>query len=132
MSTTPLPGWDRLRHSGLLLDAPRLLVVARLAPSPLARYHEEELRRQAAAQLAGDADSSAFVAFVLERVCGFAPGTGTWLRGSSLGAEWSRRTPTGETAKPRHLWRGDRGAILPVFLDDEKLVLLYGGLMVAF
>ena len=122
MSIMTLPGWDRMRHSGLLLDAPRLLVVARLAPPPLARYHVEELRRQAAAQLAGDADNSAFVAFVLERVCGFAPGTGTWLRGSSLGAEWSRRTPTGETAKPRHLWRGDHGAILPVFLDDEKHV----------
>jgi hypothetical protein len=122
MSIMTLPGWDRMRHGGLLLDAPRLLVVARLAPPPLARYHIEELRRQAAAQLAGDSDSSAFVAFVLERVCGFAPGTGTWLRGSSLDAEWSRRTPTGETAKPRHLWRGDRGAILPVFLDDEKQV----------
>jgi hypothetical protein len=122
MNTHPLPGWDRLRHGGLLLDAPRLSAVARLTPSPLNGYHAEELRRQAAALLAGDADASAFVAFVLERVCGFAPGNGTWLRGHALGAEWSRRTPTGETAKPRHLWRGPHGAILPVFLDSEKHV----------
>jgi hypothetical protein len=107
MSVASLPGWDRLRHGGLLLDAPRLQVVSRLEPVALSRYQEEELRRQASAMLAGDADASAFVTFVLERVCGFAPGAGTWLRGPSVGSEWNRRTPTGETAKPRHLWRGD-------------------------
>jgi hypothetical protein len=122
MNAHPLPGWDRLRHGGLLLDAPRLQVVARLAPTALAGYHAEELRRQAAALLAGDADASSFVAFVLERICGFAPGNGVWLRGPALGAEWSRRTPTGETAKPRHLWRGPNGATLPIFLDSEKHV----------
>lgn len=122
MNTSPLPGWDRLRHGGLLLDAPRLQVVAQLTPPPLAYHHEQELRRQAAAMLAGDGDPSSFVAFVLERVCGFAPGIGEWLRGSALGAEWTRRTPTGETIKPRHMWRGTHGAILPVFLDSEKHV----------
>jgi hypothetical protein len=122
MNAHSLPGWDRLRHGGLLLDAPRLHVVARLTPAALAGYHAEELRRQAAALLAGDAETSSFVAFVLERVCGFAPGNGTWFRGPALGAEWGRRTPTGETAKPRHLWRGPNGATLPVFLDSEKHV----------
>ena len=127
MSVASLPGWDRLRHGGLFLDAPRLQVVGRLEPEALSHFHEEELRRQAAALLAGDADASAFVAFVLERVCGFATGEGTWLRGPSVGSEWNRRTPTGETAKPRHLWRGRHGAILPVFLDNEKQIGLGRG-----
>jgi hypothetical protein len=122
MSVAALPGWDRLRHGGLLLDAPRLQIMGRLEQPALSRYHEEELRRQAAALLAGNADTSAFVALVLERVCGFAPGEGTWLRGSAVGSEWNRRTPTGETAKPRHLWQGSHGAILPVFLDTEKQI----------
>ena len=122
MSTMSLAGWDRLRHGGLLLDAPRLLVVARLAPPALGRHHEEELRRQTSALMSGNADTSTFVAFVLERVCGFAPGNGAWVRGSALGTEWNRRTPTGETVKPRHLWQGPQGAVLPVFLDSEKQV----------
>lgn len=122
MSEAPLPGWDRLRHGGLLLDPPRLQTVAALQPGPLGGYHDQELRRQAAALLAGEGEASAFVAFVLERVCGFAPGTGSWTRGSGIGAEWSRRTPTGDTIKPRHLWRGDHGALLPVFLDSERQV----------
>ena len=33
---------------------------------------------------------------------------------------WGRRAVTGETVKPRHLWQGQRGARLPVFLDDGK------------
>lgn len=122
MSSSPLSGWDRLRHGGLLLDTPRLQVVAQLTPPPLAYHHEQELRRQAAAMLAGDGDPSSFVVFVLERICGFSLGIGTWQRGSAVGAEWSRRTPTGETVKPRHLWRGSHDAIVPVFLDNEKHV----------
>jgi hypothetical protein len=122
MSEASLPGWDRLRHGGLLLDPPRLQSVAALQPGPLWSYHDQELRRQAAALLACEGEASAFVAFVLERVCGFAPGTGPWTRGSAIGAEWSRRTPTGDTIKPRHLWRGDHGALLPVFLESERQV----------
>jgi hypothetical protein len=122
MSTMSLTGWDRLRHGGLLLDAPRLLVVARLVPPALGWHHEEELRRQTSALMSGNADTSTFVAFVLERVCGFSPGNGAWVRGSALGTEWNRRTPTGETVKPRHLWQGPQGAVLPVFLDSEKQV----------
>ncbi|MFZ4629148.1 MAG: Eco57I restriction-modification methylase domain-containing protein, partial [Blastocatellia bacterium] len=122
MNATSFPGWDRLRHDGLLLDAPRLQGVARLAPPALAPYHAEELRRQASALLAGETDTSGFVTFVLERVCGFVAGSGTWRRGPGVGTEWSRRTPTGETVKPRHLWQGPHGAILPVFLDSEKQV----------
>jgi len=122
MSEAPLPGWDRLRHGGLLLDPQRLQTVAALQPGPLGGYHDQELRRQAAALLAGDGEASAFVAFVVERVCGFAPGTGAWARGSAVGSEWNRRTPTGETLKPRHLWRGAHGALLPVFLDSERQV----------
>ncbi|MFM7550738.1 MAG: Eco57I restriction-modification methylase domain-containing protein [Cyanobacteriota bacterium] len=122
MSEAPLPGWDRLRHGGLLLDPQRLQTVAGLQPGPLGGYHDQELRRQAAALLAGDGEASAFVAFVLERVCGFAPGTGAWSRGSAVGSEWNHRTPTGETLKPRHIWRGAHGARLPVFLDSERQV----------
>lgn len=122
MSEASLPGWDRLRHGGLLLDPQRLQTVAALQPGPLGGYHDQELRRQAAALLAGDGEASTFVAFVLERVCGFAPGTGAWARGSAVGSEWNRRTPTGETLKPRHLWRGAHGSLLPVFLDAERQV----------
>ena len=120
MNRSALPGWDRLRHGGLLLDAQRLQEVAQLEPPPLRPHVEQELRRAAAAALARQGEASSFVAFVLEKVCGFASEQGAWLRGPNIGAEWARRTPAGESVKPRHLWRGAQGALLPVFLDAEK------------
>jgi len=121
-----LPGWADLRHAGLLLDPQRLGVVAAHEPAPLSSWTEAELRRRAARLLDDGADAGEFVAFVLEQVCGFAPGTteadGQWLRGSAVPADWGRQALTGETVKPRHLWRGPSGATLPVFIDDQRRV----------
>ncbi len=113
-----LPGWDRLRHSGLLLDGMRLATLARQAPAPLDAWTERQLRQRAGAMLDGDAEASSFVAFVLEQVCGLDASTGAWTRGSSVASDWGRRAVTGETVKPRHLWQGRHGGRLPVFIDD--------------
>ncbi len=88
-------------------------------PDPLPPFNERELRRLATASLDGSANAPDFVSFVLEKVCGFTATNGTWQRGSQVGAEWGRRAVTGETVKPRQLWRGPNGAILPVFFDAE-------------
>ena len=118
--TQTLPGWDRLNHHGLLLDLSRLQDMARFAPPPLDDYTARRLRLRAGALTEDNADRPAFVAFVLEQVCGLDAGTGTWLRGSSVPSGERRRTATGETVKPSHLWKGIRGARLPVFIDDSK------------
>ena len=118
-----LPGWDRLRHGGLLLDAARLAALSQSVPGPLAGHIERQLRQRAGAILDGEAyrnggATSSFVAFVLEEVCGLDASTGTWARGNRVAASWGRRAITGETVKPRHLWTGKRGRCLPVFLDE--------------
>ena len=121
MNASLLAGWERLRFGGLLLDAQRLqAIVAQLQPLPLAPHYEQELRRAVAARLAGDGDAASLVTLVFEKVCGFGPGSGAWLRGANVVSEWSRRALTGESVKPRQLWRGEHGAVLPVFFDDEK------------
>ena len=140
-----LPGRERLRHGGLLLDGVWLQAIARSGHvlAPLDGYTERKLRQRAGAMLdgagagsgdgggsgvcvsgaggeSGSAGVSGFVAFVLERVCGFDASTGAWSRGSNVAPAGGRRAVTGETVKPRHLWTGRRGARLPVFLDDGK------------
>lgn len=119
---TALTGWDRLRHAGLLLDAQRLREVAAQAPGPLSVFHERELRRQAATLMDDSGEAAAFVAFVLEDLCGFTRSTGNWQRGTQVPSEWGRPAVTGETVKPRHLWQGRAGGVLPVFLDREKRI----------
>ncbi len=118
-----IPGWDLLRHGGLLLDPARLRRIAEHVPAPLDRYCERELRKRFSALADESAPASDVIAYVLEHACGFTPRDGAeWLRGSAVPAEYSRRAVTGETIKPRHLWLAENGAVLPVFIDDEKHV----------
>ena len=115
-----LPGWERLRHGGLLLDGPRLATLASNTPDPLKAWTERQLRQRAIATLDGNGEASPFVTFVLEHVCGFDGSTGTWTRGNHVAPDWGRRAITGETVKPRQLWEDRRGGRLPVFVDDSR------------
>lgn len=112
--------WNNLRHSGLLLDTDRLRRVAGHCPEPLNWFYEQELRRKAIAVLDDGSDVSDFIRFVIEKICGFTDSTGKWHRGPQVGAEWSRRTITGQMIKPRHIWLGDSNSILPIFIDTEN------------
>jgi hypothetical protein len=115
-----LPGWELLRHGGLLLDPPRLREFAKHTPRDLGAHVERDLRKRITGLLDDGADLSEFVGFFLEQACGFGPESGRWLRGPSIGSEHSRVAITKETIKPRHLWLGPNGAMLPVFIDTEK------------
>ena len=107
MNGIELIGWDRLRHGGLLLDPPRLRRIAEHAPAPLSSYQERELRRQAGGASRRRRERRRTSSrFVLEEICGFTAANGSWQRGPQVGAEWGRRAVTGETVKPRQLWRG--------------------------
>ena len=122
LSKSELFGWDRLRHGGLLLDAPRLREIAARQPEPLPAYLERELRQRAAAVLEGNGDVPNLVSFVLRKVCGFYENIGRWRRGNQVSPEWGRIAVTGETVKPRQLWEGLDGGLLPVFIDRERRV----------
>ena len=124
----PIPGWDQLRHTGLLLDGSRLHALAGFTPKALDEFVERRLRQRAAAVVGGVDDpgsisvKSQFVSFVLEQVCGFDGASGSWQRGTRISRKHGRRAVTGETIKPRHLWSGPQGASLPVFIDDAKRI----------
>ena len=123
----PIPGWDQLRHAGLLLDGQRLHSLAEYVPEALNQHVEQQLRRRATALMGGDdlggtSAISHFVSFVLEEVCGFGGPLGSWQRGSQVPPAQGRRAVTGETVKPRHLWSGSHGALLPVFIGEAKRI----------
>ena len=114
-----LPGWDRLRHGGLLFDAARAAELAKFVPKqPLTGLVESRFRRLADAlgESKDAAAASRFVSYTLDEVCGFAR-AGGWTRGNKVSTEEGRRALTGELTKPRSLWTGRNGARLPVFFD---------------
>jgi len=115
--------WNNLLHGGLLLDAQRLRNLIPEGPAPLDVFQEDRLRRRIISfQDDPDEKRGQFVAFVLESVCGMARPLGEWSCGSEVSASWSRRAITGESIRPRHLWISPGGAVVPVFIDDEKRI----------
>lgn len=118
--TDPLPGWERLRHAGLLFDKTRLEELAKFVPTRLYDYKSQKLRQFANAILDGTGKSSTFVAFVLQVICGLDGTVGRWERGSNVPASLNRRAVTGEMVKPNHIWIGQNGGLIPIFIDDSK------------
>jgi hypothetical protein len=104
----------------LLLDAARLRKITARDIVPLAPYHAEVLRRMLSGlgEMTGS-ETTPLIIFVLEVICGFGAGSGNWTRGAQIGVDWGRRAVTGESIRPRHLWRGPHGSVLPVFTEDE-------------
>ena len=115
-----LPGWEQLRHGGLLFDEARLQELAGFVPNELYEYKSQKLRQLANGLLEGEHARlrSKFVIFVLDAVCGLDGTTGHWQRGGNVDSSWGRRTMTGEAVRPNHVWKGHRGGILPVFIDE--------------
>lgn len=113
--------WNNLLHGGLLLDTQRLRNLIPEDPAPLDSFEEDRLRRRITTFLDDpDEKRGQFVSFVLEAVCGLRRPLGEWSRGSEVSTAWSRRAITGESIRPRHLWISPNGAVVPVFIDDEK------------
>ena len=112
--------WSNLQHGGLLLDTQRLTKLISTDPADLNAYNEDRLRRRLI-QFQDDPAThrGELVSFVLESICGFANPVGEWKRGGQIGTKWSRKAITGESVRPRHLWLGEHGATLPVFIDDQ-------------
>lgn len=121
MSEERFQWWNNLLHGGLLLDAQRLRNLIPEDLKPLDGFQEDRLRRQITSfQDDPDEKRGHFVAFVLESVCGLKRPLGEWSRGSEVSTAWSRRAITGEAIRPRHVWISPHGAVVPVFIDDEK------------
>ena len=98
-----LPGWNDLRHGGLLLDAQRQSEIAALpAPPAPDAWIESELRRRS--DLLRDADPDRqrretpdFIAFVLERLCGFRHTAASGTTAASRATAAPRTTAASDT-----------------------------------
>ena len=109
--------WTSLKHGGLLIAPSKLgeyFVPQRLRP--LSLYVEDRLRRDVTRLQNGDESQlGALLDTVLEDVLGLS---GTWQKGPLVGPEWTQQAITRDAIKPRRVWQGEYGAVLPVFVAD--------------
>jgi hypothetical protein len=109
--------WEHLNHGGLLIGPAQLEEHYLEAISPLPSAVAEGLRRAIVRLSEGESSLSTFLDTVLEDVLGLD--AHEWIKGP--GAEWSQAAITKEKIRPRRVWTGPNGAILPVF--DTRSVL---------
>lgn len=111
--------WASLKHGGLLIAPSKLseFFVAE-SLSPLPRFIEDRLRRDVTRLQNGEEDHlSTFLDTVLEEVLGL---TGDWQKGSQVDRTWSYPAITREVIRPRRVWMGAHGEVLPVFVADGQ------------
>ncbi len=114
--------WASLRHGGLLLSPQRVIEFSPNRIEPLPDWLGDRLRGDVLRMADGGGNDAASTVLdtVLERLCGFAEGPESrWQRGNHVEARFGRRSVMGEMVKPRRVWLGPRGGVLPVFVDDE-------------
>lgn len=114
--------WSSLRHKGMLIAPSRVPEYFAEQPAPLSSYLVERLRRALTRFEADSAEGGRhLLTAVLHGVCGMdGQGGGHWYVGSDIDSKWAVRAPTGEVIRPRRLWQGPNGGLLPVFVDSEK------------
>jgi hypothetical protein len=112
--------WESLRHFGLLLAPEQVAALeSDHQAEPLPWYRIDQLRRELNRREAGEVDTGQFVAWVLDKLCGFEGRDGVWTRGSSVSTEWSQTLIAGDVSRPRHVWTSHQHGALPVFIDSS-------------
>ncbi len=116
--------WASLKHEGLLI-APAKLVEFFVPESlaPLSSYWESALRREVTELQSNNSNNiGKLLDVVLEKILELPEHE--WQKGNQLDRSWSCQGITGETIKPRRVWQGSKGEVLPVFVPDEPIARL--------
>lgn len=130
----PKPSQDRnqsyacfaaLNFGGLFISASRLAELA-ATPLPALPYSQaEQLRRCTTAFDGEDASFSALLDFILQDFCGLP--AEEWQKAQEVAARWAMQSYTGVQVKPRRVWQGPQGEILPLFVPQEGASRMRGG-----
>lgn len=110
--------WGELRHGGLLLSPAALGgFVAQALPGVPSRQIDV-LRTCVTPLLADETPDSEAVTRAMDALLEGYLGLATrWLK--EVPPAWGRRAMTGEVVKPRRLWEGEAGEVLPVFVAAD-------------
>lgn len=112
--------WASLNHGGLLIAPAKLAEQFPPQLDALAPALADRLRRDLTRlREGGEERLGAFLDTVLEDVLGLS--RVRWTKGSEVDRAWSIPAVTREIIRPRRVWLGPNGAVLPVFIADAAL-----------
>lgn len=112
--------WASLKHGGLLVSPSKLAEFFPEDLDPLPRHLADRLRRDVMRVRDGDEKHlSTLLGTVLEEVLELSKEG--WLKSGAVDSGWSQRAITREIIKPRRVWRGANGSVLPIFVGSTEI-----------
>lgn len=117
--------WSSLNHGGLLIAPDKIASEFAAEPAPLQGWRAERLRRAVTAFDGSNEALSALLDFVLHDLAELPDGE--WQKAQAVDSRWSLRSFTGALVKPRRLWQGPQGEVLPVFVPDDGASRQFSG-----
>lgn len=112
--------WDSLSHGGLLIAPSRLQELGELDFPRLSGPYLESLRSLIARTEGGDNQVSARILDLILEELLRSREFGRWLTSSELTQDWSVRSITGQSIRPRRVWTSNSGTVsFPVFVDTD-------------
>lgn len=117
--------WSSLKHGGLLISPDK--VANDFTPDllPLSAWHAERLRRAVTAFDGSNQQLGPLLDFVLQDLAGLPEAE--WQKAQAVEAGWGLRSFTGALVKPRRLWQGPQGEVLPVFVPEDGASRQFSG-----
>lgn len=117
--------WSSLNHGGLLISPDKVASDFAADPAPLPVWRADRLRRAVTAFDGSNETLSALLDFVLNDLAELPDGE--WQKAQAVDSRWSLRSFTGVLVKPRRLWKGPNGEVLPVFVPDDGASRQFSG-----
>lgn len=117
--------WSSLKHGGLLIAPDKIASEFAAEPAPLQGWRAERLRRAVTAFDGSNEALSALLDFVLHDLAELPDGE--WQKAQAVDSRWSLRSFTSALVKPRRLWQGPQGEVLPVFVPDDGASRQFSG-----
>ena len=117
--------WSSLKHGGLLIAPDKVANEFAAEPAPLSDWRAERLRRALTAFDGSNEALGALLDFVLQDLAELPDAE--WQKAQAVAAQWSMRSFTGALVKPRRLWLGPTGEVLPVFVPDDGASRQFSG-----
>jgi len=117
--------WSSLNHGGLLISPDKVASDFAADPTPLPVWRAERLRRAVTAFDGSNETLSSLLDFVLNDLAELPDSE--WQKAQAVDSRWSLRSFTGVLVKPRRLWQGPNGEVLPVFVPDDGASRQFSG-----
>lgn len=117
--------WSSLKHGGLLISPSKVAECFPAELPTLPMWQADRLRRTLTAFDGSNELLSPLLDYMLQDLSALPDGE--WHKAQGVDARWSMRSFTGAMVKPRRIWQGTNGEVLPVFVPEDGASRQFAG-----